>query len=113
MPLPARMEPTAVSAVPVRQVSANDDATVPRGVELGAYAGAHARRHGRMHVTLRGALQLVSRLCDRSISERERTDCALRARGDLRLLEQMMDECMDALAPAPVRRQQAVNPQED
>jgi hypothetical protein len=58
----------------------------------------------RMQDTLHAALQLVSRLCDRGISDRERTDCALRARGSLRLLEQMLGELPVTLAAVPARR---------
>lgn len=74
---------------------------------------ARTNADSRMHDTLRAAMQLVSRLCDRGISERERTDCALRARGSLRLLEQMLGELPGALAAAPVRRQHAFNLRED
>jgi hypothetical protein len=67
----------------------------------------------RMQDTLHAALQLVSRLCDRGLSERERTDCALRARGSLRLLEQMLGELPITLTALPARRQQAANLEED
>jgi hypothetical protein len=48
----------------------------------------------RMNEALHGAMHLVSRLCDRGISERERTNCALKARGSLRQLELMIDEVL-------------------
>jgi hypothetical protein len=60
----------------------------------------------KMQDTLHAAMQLVSRLCDRGISERERTDCALRARGSLRLLEQMLGELPVTLAAVPSQRAQ-------
>jgi len=67
----------------------------------------------RMQDTLHAALQLVSRLCDRSISERERTDCALRARGSLRQLEHMLGELPVTLAAVPAPRAQNGNLQGD
>jgi hypothetical protein len=67
----------------------------------------------KMQDTLHAALQLVSRLCDRGISDRERTDCALRARGSLRLLEQMLDELPVTLGAVPARRSQKGNLQGD
>ena len=67
----------------------------------------------KMQDTLHAALQLVSRLCDRSISDRERTDCALRARGSLRLLEQMLDELPVTLEAVPASRPQQDNRQRD
>jgi hypothetical protein len=67
----------------------------------------------RMQDTLHAALQLVSRLCDRGISDRERTDCALRARGSLRLLEQMLGELPVTLAAVPARRAQTGDLQGD
>jgi hypothetical protein len=67
----------------------------------------------KMQDTLHAAMQLVSRLCDRGISDRERTDCALRARGSLRLLEQMLGELPIALAAVPARRAQTGNLQGD
>jgi hypothetical protein len=67
----------------------------------------------RMQDTLHAALQLVSRLCDRGISDRERTDCALRARGSLRLLEQMLGELPVTLAAVPAGRAQPASLQKD
>jgi hypothetical protein len=67
----------------------------------------------RMQETLHAALQLVSRLCDRGISDRERTDCALRARGSLRLLEQMLGELPVTLTAVPAGRAQAGSLQGD
>jgi hypothetical protein len=52
----------------------------------------------RLDEALHGAIHLVSRLCDNGISERERTNCAMRARGSLRQLELMIDEAVDLSA---------------
>jgi hypothetical protein len=73
----------------------------------------HKSTESRIQDTLHAALQLVSRLCDRGISDRERTDCALRARGSLRLLEQMLGELPVTLAAVPARRAQTGNLQKD
>jgi hypothetical protein len=86
------------------QAASENLALVKLGVELCAQKPAQAG----MHETLREAIQLVSRLCDRGISERERTDCALRARGNLRRLEQMLGDPPVPVATAPVRHCPAI-----
>jgi hypothetical protein len=100
----------ANAALLLRDASANEDsANGESAVQLGAQKAIEVRVNETLHV----AMQLVSRLCDRGISERERTDCALRARGSLRSLEQMLAESPRAPTAAPVLRRVPVAPRED
>jgi hypothetical protein len=100
----------ANAALPLRDAPANEDsASGESAVQLSAQKAIEVR----VNETLHAAMQLVSRLCDRGISERERTDCALRARGSLRSLEQMLGESPRAPTAAPVLRRVPIVPRED
>jgi hypothetical protein len=92
----------SVSIVPVSAVDAGAALQTQPQVQTQPQAAADTR----LHETLHCAMQLVARLCDRGISERERTNCALRARGNLRMLEQMLDEMPGARGASSVRRMQ-------
>jgi hypothetical protein len=95
----------SVSIAPVIAVAAAGSAQMQPQVQTQPLAA----NQPKLHETLHCAMQLVARLCDRGISERERTNCALRARGNLRMLEQMLDELPGGGAAASGRRNASLN----
>lgn len=92
---------------------ANDALAAGNHMDRSVALAAQKPVQARMQETLHGAMQLIARLCDRQISDAERTNCAFRARSSLRLLEKMMGELPEPLAAAPVRRQPVLKFPED
>ncbi len=92
----ARMDTPNVTTVESGRGSANEAANADVSLAGASLTGipSHGAMQARMNESLHIAMHLVSRLCDRGISERERTNCALRARGNLKQLELMIEEVM-------------------
>jgi hypothetical protein len=101
---PAPANDASVSIAPVSALAAGGAVQLQPQVQTQAQIPAQNQGPSKLHETLHCAMQLVARLCDRGISERERTNCALRARGNLRMLEQMLDELPGARAVSSGRR---------
>jgi hypothetical protein len=92
----AKMGTPNVTTVVNGQGSANEAANIDASRADASLSSipSNGAMQARMTESLHIAMHLVSRLCDRGISERERTNCALRARGNLKQLELMIEEVM-------------------